>query len=79
MIDSDYQGEVKAIFRTGKVGSSYKEGDRVCQLVIVPCPEIELQEVQELTETDRGEGCFGSYDAKPQEAPTAPVTQEEKA
>ena len=65
MIDSDYRGEVKAIFRTGKVGSSYKEGDRVCQLVIVPCPEIELQEVQELTETDRGEGGFGSYDAKP--------------
>ena len=67
VIDSDYRGEVKAIFRNGKIGGSYKEGDRVCQLVLVPCPVIEIQEVQELSQTERGEGGFGSTDAKPQE------------
>ncbi|MCR5813132.1 MAG: dUTP diphosphatase [Desulfovibrio sp.] len=67
VIDSDYRGEVKAIFRTGKVGSSYKEGDRVCQLVLVPCPVIELEEVQDLSETERGEGGFGSTDTSQQD------------
>ena len=79
VIDSDYRGEVKAIFRTGKVGSSYKEGDRVCQLVIVPCPAIELQEVQELSETARGENDLGSANMKQQEAPVANDTKEQKA
>ena len=38
----------------------YKEGDKVGQLVIMPIPEIILIETDELTETDRGEGGFGS-------------------
>ena len=42
----------------------YKEGDKVGQLVIMPIPEITLVETDELTETDRGEGGFGSTDVK---------------
>lgn len=42
----------------------YKEGDKIGQLVIMPIPEITLVETDELTETDRGEGGFGSTDSK---------------
>ena len=38
----------------------YVDGDRVGQLIIIPIPQIELEEVSELTDTDRGEGGFGS-------------------
>ncbi len=79
VIDSDYRGEVKAVFRVGKVGSSYKEGDRVCQLVIVPCPVFEAQEVEQLSDTVRGEGGFGSTNTKQQVAPAATSTKEQKA
>lgn len=42
----------------------YKVGDKIGQLVIMPIPEITLVETDELTETDRGEGGFGSTDSK---------------
>ena len=38
----------------------YVDGDRVGQLIIIPIPQIELEEVSELTDTDRGAGGFGS-------------------
>lgn len=38
----------------------YKVGDRIGQIVIMPYPEIQFTEVDELEETDRGEGGFGS-------------------
>lgn len=38
----------------------YHVGDRIGQLVIMPYPEVEFEEVEELTETDRGNGGFGS-------------------
>ena len=37
----------------------YEIGDRICQLIIIPYPKIEFQEVEELSETQRGEGGFG--------------------
>lgn len=40
----------------------YEVGDKVGQLMIVPYPEIEFEEVQELNKTDRGENGFGSTD-----------------
>ena len=43
--------------------SCYKVGDRVAQLIIMPYPQIELEEVEELSDTDRGEGGFGSTGA----------------
>jgi dUTP pyrophosphatase len=39
---------------------NYKIGDRVCQIIIIPFPPIELNEVNELSNTERGEGGFGS-------------------
>jgi dUTP pyrophosphatase len=38
----------------------YKVGDRVCQIMIIPHPTVDLIEVDELSETLRGEGGFGS-------------------
>ncbi len=65
IIDSDYRGEVRfkvdLDFNTRPTqDSSYKVGDRVCQLVIVPCCMDEMQEVNELNDTSRGSGGFGS-------------------
>lgn len=77
VIDADYRGEVKAVFRTGKVGSSYKEGDRVCQLVLVPVPVFDLEEAQELSETTRGAGGFGSTDKKVSPATEPKVEKQE--
>jgi dUTP pyrophosphatase len=44
----------------GIKGNSYKKGDRIAQLVIMPVPNVEFEEVEELSETTRGEGGFGS-------------------
>lgn len=41
-------------------GDIYDVGDRVAQIIIVPYPEIEYEEVKELSETDRGNGGYGS-------------------
>jgi dUTP pyrophosphatase len=59
VIDSGYRGEVKLKFK--KYGyKDYNIGDRVGQLVIMPYPKIELEEVDELSYTDRDDGGFGS-------------------
>lgn len=39
---------------------SYNVGDRIGQLIIIPYPQIEFEEVEELSETERGEGGYGS-------------------
>lgn len=60
VIDSDYRGEIKAkIVNHGKEAHTFTPGERFAQLVIVPVPQIELVE-SELSETERGEGGFGS-------------------
>lgn len=57
LIDSGYRGELKLRF----MGSAdYKVGERVGQLVIMPFPEIELEEVDELEGSERGIGGHGS-------------------
>lgn len=38
----------------------YKPGDRICQLIIMPIPEVEFKLAAELSETDRGDGGYGS-------------------
>lgn len=62
VIDSGYRGEIMATFNYSNSTSSeiYETGDRVCQLMIIPNPKIKFIEVDELTETDRGTGGFGS-------------------
>lgn len=61
-VDSDYRGEVKVILYNACVRSGFdvKPGDRVAQMVITPVAPTELVEVPELSETERGEGGFGS-------------------
>lgn len=62
VIDSHYRGEVSAKMRfVGTYESEpYEVGDRFCQLVIVPIPDIEYELAEKLSQTDRGEGSYGS-------------------
>lgn len=62
VIDAGYRGEIMAVFKTTTdvVPAVYKEGERFAQLVIVPIPEIEIVEAEELSESDRGENGYGS-------------------
>ena len=59
VIDSDYRGEISACFYTFG-NPPYKPMDRVAQLVIMPIPDIEFEEADDLSETERGEGGYGS-------------------
>ena len=62
VIDSGYRGELQATFRKhkGLASTKYEVGDRIAQIMIIPHPTIEFQEVDELTNTERGEDGFGS-------------------
>jgi dUTP pyrophosphatase len=61
VIDSGYRGSVKAVFDIIDSSLSYyEEGDRFAQLMIIPYPIVEFEEVKELSFTERGEGGFGS-------------------
>lgn len=62
LLDSDYRGTLKFQFRNVNpgMGKKYNVGDRIGQIVILPVPEINFQEVSELSDTKRGEGGFGS-------------------
>lgn len=61
VIDSDYRGEVCALLQnTSNVIWETLAGERLVQGVIVPVPSIQIQEVEELSETSRGVGGFGS-------------------
>tara|TARA_Y100001970_G_scaffold45110_1_gene56537 strand:+ start:5707 stop:6144 length:438 start_codon:yes stop_codon:yes gene_type:complete len=60
-IDSDYRGEIKVIlFNHGKSDFLVKNGDRIAQMVLVPILKIDFLEVDDLPETIRGDGGFGS-------------------
>ena len=60
-IDSDYRGELKVILiNHGAEPFSIARGDRVAQLVVAPVVQGAWLEVDELDETARGEGGFGS-------------------
>ena len=62
VIDSGYRGELQATFRKerGVASNKYEIGDKICQIMIIPYPPIEFKEVDELTNTERGKGGFGS-------------------
>ena len=60
-VDADYRGEVKIIMEnTGDAAHFIQVGDRIAQGVICPVIQVQLGEVQELSNTARGEGGFGS-------------------
>lgn len=61
VIDADYRGEVKiALHNHGPEPQRVEPGDRVAQLVIVPVLQPEPEWVEELPDTQRGSGGFGS-------------------
>jgi dUTP pyrophosphatase len=62
VVDSGYRGELQATFRKhkGVASKTYEVGDRVAQIMIMPHPDVEFDEVDELSDTERGEGGFGS-------------------
>ena len=64
VIDSDYRGEVVAIYvndeSKGMIPYQINKGDRIAQGYLVPTPKINLVEVEELSDTDRGDKGFGS-------------------
>lgn len=61
VIDSDYRGEIKVVLHNDSdIIRPVQEGDRIAQLVILPYEPIEFDEVEELNNTERGVGGFGS-------------------
>ena len=61
VIDSGYRGEIMAKFKIVDMAEDiYEIGERICQLIIMPYPQIEFEEVCELSETERGAGSYGS-------------------
>ena len=75
VIDSGYRGEIQATFNKVFGGDRfydetkntedtsnnfYRVGDRIAQIIIIPHPQIEFDEVKELSDSERGEGGFGS-------------------
>jgi dUTP pyrophosphatase len=75
VIDSGYRGELQATFnkvfgsermydemkvKEVQPNEYYKVGDRIAQIMIIPYPPIEFVEAEELSNTERGEGGFGS-------------------
>jgi dUTP pyrophosphatase len=62
VVDSGYRGEIKFRFKATPTfhPHHYEVGDKIGQLVIMPYPQIELEEVLVLNETVRGTGGFGS-------------------
>lgn len=67
VVDSDFRGEVRLRFRktpgAGPEDSNvYQIGDKIGQLVVIELPKVELEEIVELSVTERGEGGFGSTD-----------------
>ena len=68
VVDSGYRGEIKFVFDLAAgpiidLATCYKPGDRIGQLVIMPYPYIEPEEVIELTNSERGVLGFGSTGA----------------
>jgi len=59
-IDSDYRGEVIVLLRALGAPACISSGDRIAQAVICPVPAVEFEEVDELSDTERGEKGFGS-------------------
>lgn len=68
VIDSNYRGEIKFRFKNTVnlrdvpdfMSKTYNVGERVGQLIVMPIPEVQFEEVTELDETERGDKGYGS-------------------
>lgn len=59
--DSDYRGEYTvALHNDSSVSREVRNGDRIAQLVVIPCLDLDFEQVDELSATERGAGGFGS-------------------
>lgn len=59
-IDADYRGEIKVILiNLSDTDFVINSGDRIAQLIIAKCEQMEVVEVESLSETERGAGGFG--------------------
>ena len=64
-IDADYRGEIKVIFiNLGQETFKVEKGLRIAQMVVCPVIQAQLKEVDDLNETERGKGGFGSTGIK---------------
>ena len=62
LVDSGYRGEVRVVLLNTDAREAFvvEPGMRIAQLVVLPVPEVELVEVEELPESERGVRGFGS-------------------
>ena len=61
LIDSDYQGQVMvSCWNRGDAAFTIMPGERIAQMVVVPVVQVELEVVDDFTESERGSGGFGS-------------------
>ena len=64
-IDADYRGEIKVILiNLGEEPFKVEKGLRIAQMVVCPVVQAQLKEVDDLSETERGKGGFGSTGTK---------------
>ena len=64
-IDADYRGDIGVILvNHGEVAFTVEDGSRIAQMVLAKYEQVEWEEVRELTDTDRGDGGFGSTGIK---------------
>lgn len=65
VIDSDYRGSIKFRFKRTQIYKTdeYKVGEKIGQLLIIPIPKVELEEVADLSDTIRSSGGYGSTGA----------------
>ena len=64
-IDADYRGEIKVILiNLGQEPFKVEKGLRIAQMVVCPVVQAQLKEVDDLNETERGKGGFGSTGTK---------------
>lgn len=60
-IDSDYRGELKVLLvNLGKEDFTVKSGDRIAQIILAPVTQADFVQAELLSQTERGEGGFGS-------------------
>ena len=65
VIDSDYRGEIMvSLFNHSPIDQTIDDGERIAQLVITPFLKVEYTETDALSQTERGEGGFGSTGKK---------------
>ena len=64
-IDADYRGEIKVILiNLGQEPFKIEKGSRIAQMVVCPIVQAQLKEVDDLNQTERGKGGFGSTGTK---------------